>query len=134
MPIFEYSCRDCDHRFETIVLSPREKVSCPKCDSRSVEKQLSVFSSPVSVKESSQSTGGGCACPPILCPVGYVTVPNVDSCCFHCESACNNVACPGIACASGSHLEQAAGQRLVLEMDDARDIPSARTASGNCEE
>jgi putative FmdB family regulatory protein len=67
MPIFEYSCRDCDNRFETIVLSPREKITCPKCDSGSVEKQLSVFSSPASGKEASQSTGGGCACTPQTC-------------------------------------------------------------------
>jgi putative FmdB family regulatory protein len=68
MPIFEYSCRDCDNRFETIVLSTREKISCPKWASHSVEKQLSVFSSPASGKESSQSTaGGGCACTPQTC-------------------------------------------------------------------
>ncbi|MBM2805472.1 MAG: putative regulatory protein, FmdB family [Deltaproteobacteria bacterium] len=44
MPIFEYRCRRCDHNFETIVLIfPREKVSCPKCDSSAVKKQLSLF-------------------------------------------------------------------------------------------
>jgi putative FmdB family regulatory protein len=68
MPIFEYNCCNCDHRFETIVLSTHnKKVSCPKCDSRAVEKQLSVFSSPVSGKESSPSAAGGCACTPQTC-------------------------------------------------------------------
>jgi putative FmdB family regulatory protein len=66
MPIFEYNCRRCQHHFETIVLSSREKVSCPKCDSRAVEKRLSVFSSPASGKEASQSAGG-CACTPQTC-------------------------------------------------------------------
>jgi putative FmdB family regulatory protein len=47
MPIFEYNCCHCQHSFETIVLSAREKVSCPKCESSAVEKQLSVFSSRV---------------------------------------------------------------------------------------
>ena len=47
MPIFEYNCCRCHHSFETIVVSAREKVSCPKCESSAVEKQLSVFSSPV---------------------------------------------------------------------------------------
>lgn len=27
---------------------------------------------------------GPCACDPILCPPGYLTVPNPDGCCFHC--------------------------------------------------
>lgn len=64
MPIFEYHCRRCDQHFETIVFSPRDKVSCPRCDSSEVEKQLSVFSSPSSAKETS---AGSCACTPQTC-------------------------------------------------------------------
>ncbi|MBM4260728.1 MAG: zinc ribbon domain-containing protein [Deltaproteobacteria bacterium] len=68
MPIFEYNCSDCEHHFETIVLSTREKISCPKCDSRSVRKQLLVFSSPASGKEASAApSGGGCGCTPSSC-------------------------------------------------------------------
>jgi len=66
MPIFENYCRRCDHRFETIVLSRREKVCCPKCASRAVQKQLSVFSSVGSAKAAA-TTGGGCACTPATC-------------------------------------------------------------------
>jgi len=66
MPIFEYNCRHCDHHFETIVLSSHEKVSCPKCASKAVQKQLSVFSSLGSAKEA-MNTGGGCACTPATC-------------------------------------------------------------------
>jgi putative FmdB family regulatory protein len=66
MPIFEYNCCRCEHRFETIVRSSRDQVCCPKCDSKSVEKQLSVFSSPGSAKESA-SAAGGCACTPATC-------------------------------------------------------------------
>ncbi|MGE5852045.1 MAG: FmdB family zinc ribbon protein [Deltaproteobacteria bacterium] len=66
MPIFEYTCRHCDHRFETIVLSTNERINCPKCASVSVEKQLSVFSSPASIKESTPSSGG-CGCTPQTC-------------------------------------------------------------------
>jgi putative FmdB family regulatory protein len=66
MPIFEYSCRRCQNHFEQIVLSVSEKISCPKCASGAVEKQLSVFSSPSSGKEVSAS-GGGCACTPQTC-------------------------------------------------------------------
>jgi len=66
MPIFEYSCRYCDHHFETIVRSSRDKVSCPKCDGKRVEKQLSVFSTVGSAKEGA-TIGGGCACTPATC-------------------------------------------------------------------
>jgi putative FmdB family regulatory protein len=65
MPIFEYCCRGCNAQFETIVLSAREQVACPKCQSRAVEKQLSVFSAPASAKEA--AVGGGCACTPQTC-------------------------------------------------------------------
>jgi len=42
MPMFEYVCRDCRHRFETLVTSERQP-SCPMCHGRGLEKQLSVF-------------------------------------------------------------------------------------------
>jgi putative FmdB family regulatory protein len=42
MPLFEYVCRDCQHQFETLVTASRQPV-CPVCDSRELEKQLSVF-------------------------------------------------------------------------------------------
>ena len=67
MPIFEYTCRRCNHRFETIVLSNAEKINCPECSSVAVQKQLSVFSSPSSAKESVPSSGGGCGCTPQTC-------------------------------------------------------------------
>ena len=44
MPLFEYECRRCGHRFESLVLSrSQERPSCPSCDSREVEKQFSAF-------------------------------------------------------------------------------------------
>jgi putative FmdB family regulatory protein len=42
MPIFEYVCRDCHHRFETFVQGS-QKPDCPKCESRKLEKQPSSF-------------------------------------------------------------------------------------------
>ncbi len=42
MPIFEYVCRECRHQFELIV-NGNSKVACPSCQSRRLEKQLSVF-------------------------------------------------------------------------------------------
>lgn len=67
MPIFEYSCRHCEHHFETIVLSTREIVSCPECHSKSVEKLLSLFSAPGTNKEVTPATGGACGCTPQSC-------------------------------------------------------------------
>lgn len=42
MPIFEYVCAQCDHRFEAIVLGSQAP-HCPQCDGERLEKQLSVF-------------------------------------------------------------------------------------------
>ena len=42
MPIFEYVCKDCQHAFEALVFG-KQKAECPKCHSRKLEPQLSVF-------------------------------------------------------------------------------------------
>lgn len=42
MPIFEYLCKACHHRFETIVHGSTVP-ACPSCRNTSLEKQLSVF-------------------------------------------------------------------------------------------
>jgi hypothetical protein len=64
------------------------------------------------------ATGGACACPAIDCPIGYKVVPNVNGCCFHCESLCGGVTCPGVACASGSHAEMLPGLCCPLCVQD----------------
>ncbi len=50
MPIFEYVCKECQHHFEALVYG-KEKAECPKCRSKKLEPQLSVFA--VSAKGSS---------------------------------------------------------------------------------
>lgn len=67
MPIFEYNCQACDHRFETIVLSARETVNCPKCASKKVAKQLSVFSARASASSTDMPSGGPCTGSPQTC-------------------------------------------------------------------
>jgi putative FmdB family regulatory protein len=42
MPIFEYICGNCEHRFETIVLGSKTP-KCPKCESKKLNQQLSRF-------------------------------------------------------------------------------------------
>ncbi|HXG50449.1 MAG TPA: FmdB family zinc ribbon protein [candidate division Zixibacteria bacterium] len=68
MPIYEYACRRCGHSFEQVVLSKSEQIRCPKCDSRSITKQLSVFRSPAA-RAAGESTAptGGCGCTPQGC-------------------------------------------------------------------
>lgn len=42
MPIYEYVCEDCNHAFEALVYGG-EKADCPKCHSKHLTPQLSVF-------------------------------------------------------------------------------------------
>jgi putative FmdB family regulatory protein len=50
MPVFEFTCRSCEHHFEELVFEG-DRVQCPECQSAKVEKQLSA---PAYAK-----TGGG---------------------------------------------------------------------------
>ena len=45
MPIYEYCCKQCNHRFEELVKSGgvREEVACPACENRDVMRLPSVF-------------------------------------------------------------------------------------------
>jgi putative FmdB family regulatory protein len=52
MPIFEYVCKECQHEFEALVFG-KQKAECPKCQSKKLEPQLSVFA--VSAKSASSS-------------------------------------------------------------------------------
>ena len=56
MPIFEYVCKECDHQFEALVYGG-EKAACPKCQSKKLAPQLSVFA--VAAKGPSSSRGAG---------------------------------------------------------------------------
>ena len=65
MPIFEYICKECQHQFEALIYG-KEKASCPKCQSKKLEPQVSVFA--VSAKSNSapaMSAGpcGSCGSP-----------------------------------------------------------------------
>jgi putative FmdB family regulatory protein len=43
VPIYEYVCGSCQHRFEKLVRRFGEEVACPCCASGAVDRQLSVF-------------------------------------------------------------------------------------------
>jgi len=42
MPLFEYLCKKCGHQFEALVMGTTSP-TCPSCQSKKLEKQLSVF-------------------------------------------------------------------------------------------
>ena len=42
MPIFEYRCKSCGHKFEAILFGDQSP-ECPKCHTEKLEKQLSTF-------------------------------------------------------------------------------------------
>ena len=59
MPIFEYVCKECNHSFEALVYGS-EKADCPKCHSKRLAPQLSVFA--VSAKGSSSPRPSASPC------------------------------------------------------------------------
>jgi putative FmdB family regulatory protein len=76
MPIYEYVCDDCGAHYERIVMSQKQSITCPKCESAKHTIQLSVFAAPANGSKagngpSSSSAmtgsggarcGGGCGC------------------------------------------------------------------------
>ena len=65
MPIYEYACRSCSHRFEELVSSSGTVIACPDCTSDQVEKLFSRFSATtvggdMPAVRPSGGGGGGC--------------------------------------------------------------------------
>lgn len=55
MPLYEFRCEACGHRFEALLpYSRKAEARCPECGSESVRELLSGFASP----RSGQSGGG----------------------------------------------------------------------------
>ena len=54
MPLYEYKCKKCN-KISEILQRGSEKVVCPECGGKSLEKQFSVFAS----GSQSDSVGGG---------------------------------------------------------------------------
>jgi putative FmdB family regulatory protein len=75
VPIYEYVCADCEHRFETLVRRWGDAVACPSCASATVDRQLSVFA----VASAGRSEPAGCepgACSLPVCAGGTCGVPS----------------------------------------------------------
>ena len=62
MPIYEYECLSCSHRFEELIRSAGQerKLSCPDCGSRRIRRRLSTFAA----VQSSEDNPGCPTCPP----------------------------------------------------------------------
>ena len=43
MPIYEFHCPRCQDEFEVLVMRSNEKVNCPQCDCKKVERLMSGF-------------------------------------------------------------------------------------------
>jgi putative FmdB family regulatory protein len=61
MPIFEYVCKECQHEFEALVFG-KQKAECPKCQSKKLEPQLSVFAVSARSTPGSQPSMSGSPC------------------------------------------------------------------------
>jgi len=59
MPIYEYSCRQCGHRFEKLLkYATDESAACPRCGSLLVLRECSSFCSTGSISNASYKGGG----------------------------------------------------------------------------
>jgi putative FmdB family regulatory protein len=59
MPIYEYICKECDHEFEAIVYGS-QKAACPKCQSKQLAPQLSVFAVSAKGPSAPRASAGPC--------------------------------------------------------------------------
>jgi len=62
MPIYEYKCQKCGHRFEELIFEERE-IKCPKCNSKEIEKLI-----PSSVNIGKGGSNNSGSCPTGTCP------------------------------------------------------------------
>jgi hypothetical protein len=75
------------------------------------------FGGSVAVAGTTSTGGAACVCDTAPCIMpGFLPVPDPGGCCYHCE--CEPRACPGVACAFGSHLEVKAGQCCPVCVQD----------------
>ena len=63
MPIYEFVCGQCEHEFEKLVFNSSEKVGCPQCKSKKVNRKMSTFafSSGGKFNSTASSSCGSCS-------------------------------------------------------------------------
>ena len=70
MPLYEYHCTDCDHRFEILqrIGDGPDDLHCPSCDEPQLEKLFSTFAASTS---SSSNAGPAADCGAPGCGTGF---------------------------------------------------------------
>ena len=67
MPLYEYTCRDCDHGFEALVFGD-EVVECPECQGANVGRLLSLPARPQAGASNLSPSCGDPSLPPCGAP------------------------------------------------------------------
>uniref|UniRef100_A0A7C4XG65 Zinc ribbon domain-containing protein n=1 Tax=candidate division WOR-3 bacterium TaxID=2052148 RepID=A0A7C4XG65_UNCW3 len=62
MPIIEFSCKRCGHKFEELIFKEGElsAIRCPKCSSKDLERLFSVFGFASKGSDKSSSSNSSC--------------------------------------------------------------------------
>lgn len=71
MPLYEYRCEACGHRFEVLqrVGDDAEGITCPRCAESRVARQLSTFAARGASAGGDAFAGAGCGHP--ACGTGF---------------------------------------------------------------
>ena len=66
MPLYEYTCENCEERSELLIMGEQKPV-CPKCGSEHLHKEFSTFATSAEGRPTASASGGpahspGCGC------------------------------------------------------------------------
>ncbi|NLY91686.1 MAG: zinc ribbon domain-containing protein [Firmicutes bacterium] len=61
MPIYEFRCPECEHKFEELCKSSAEEVPCPKCGSAKTARLFSPFGFAVAGGGHASGSSSGCS-------------------------------------------------------------------------
>ena len=60
MPLYEYRCGECEHRFEALIPAGRaDQEPCPRCGAAPAQRLLSVFAAPRGASPAGSLARGG---------------------------------------------------------------------------
>ncbi|NLW60141.1 MAG: zinc ribbon domain-containing protein [Firmicutes bacterium] len=61
MPIYEFKCPECAHKFEELCKSHTEEIACPKCGAPKTKRLFSPFAVTGGAATTGASSCGSCA-------------------------------------------------------------------------